>query len=576
MKRILPTDPPIPNTIDRDTKRALKERSIVSHEHVVFDLHDESWTRDGREDSPVSATLVGSIILSHDTDNRSDEAPDAHFEGSTRTEDGKRAKVKIKGNPVIWGSLSSVQLTILGTNEAPVLVMSASGRQTAKASEWLQGFLKRCRAALCDAHAKLAQARDEAKAKLDALKNGELNTETDGRQRAEVQKAFAYFDGKDLLTLASKAARAEMQAERDPVTSELLEEHFDVIFDGSKTSKLGKPLVGLTYSAAVWLSVKYGSDMPSDRHSLEKAKLANFQVPSLPSVEAESIRRLVRDYVLNGGLTEDRALSKVRQFARPLMAVGVPQPASAEYVQKLYRLDMLCDEAKQAIDGERDPRKMLTLFDRFTKRLFRAGTETITVGEREFVLTRNEMDEDEQRALMAPRKPAERAPRKPATPGPALVPTASNDVLVRLGAMRSPMSVGLSEQQRDQARAVWAWEAYRAGNPDALRDFPHLLNALSPTKAEEEGEDEETPLSMAIDAVDHWNGKSKIELPDFAARQPKDDDKIPAWHSRKAKHESTVKAAQALIDAARAEMPATVKPDMRPAWLHDKLTENEE
>ena len=48
---------------------------------------------------------------------------------------------------------------------------------------------------------------------------------------------------------------------------------------------------------------------------------------------------------------------------------------------------------------------------------------------------------------------------------------------------------------------------------------------------------------------------------------------IPAWHARKAKHEATVKAAQALIDAARAEMPATVKPDMRPAWLHDKLTE---
>jgi hypothetical protein len=565
MKRILPTDPPIPNTIDRDTKRALKERSIVSHEHVVFDLHDESWTRDGREDSPVSATLVGSLILSHDTDNRSDEAPDAYFEGSTRTEDGKRAKVKIKGNPVIWGSLSSVQLTILGTNEAPVLVMSAAGRQTAKASEWLQGFLRRCRSALCAAHAKLAQARDEAKAKLDALKNAEPE------KLAEAQKAFAYFDGKDLLSLAIKAARAEMQAERDPVTSELLEEHFNVIFDGSKTSKLGKPLVGLTYSAVVWLSVKYGSDMPGDRHSLEKAKLANFQVPSLPSVEAESIRRLVRDYVLNGGLTEDRALSKVRQFARPLMAVGVPQPASAEYVQKLYRLDMLCDEAKRAIDGERDPRKMLALFDRFTKRLFRAGTETITVGEREFVLTRNEMDEDEQRALMAPRKPAERAPRKPAaTPTPTPTPAASSAVLTRLGALRSPMATGLSEQQRDQARAVWAWEAYRAGNPDALRDFPHLAAALNGAPAEED--DSETPLSMAIDAVDHWNGKSKIELPDFAERQPKDDDKIPAWNSRKAKHEATVKAAQALIDTARAEMPATVKPDMRPAWLHDELT----
>ena len=36
MKRIPPTDPPIPNTIDRDAKRALKERSIVNHEHVVL------------------------------------------------------------------------------------------------------------------------------------------------------------------------------------------------------------------------------------------------------------------------------------------------------------------------------------------------------------------------------------------------------------------------------------------------------------------------------------------------------------------------------------------------------------
>lgn len=570
MKRILPTDPPIPNTIDREAKRALKERSIVSHEHVVFDLHDESWTRDGRDDSPVSATLVGSIILSHDTDNRSDEAPDSHFEGSTRDENGKRTKVKIKGNPVIWGSLSSVQLTVMGTNDAPVLVMSAAGRQTAKASEWTQNFLRRCRTALCAAHARLTAARDEAKANLDALTK--RRAEVEPERLAEAQKAYAYFAGKDMASLAILAARSEMRAERDPVTADLLDEHFAVIFEGSRTSKLGKPLVGLTYSAAVWLSVRYSADTPADRHSLEKSKLANFQVPSLPSVEANSIRRLVRDYVLRDGLTEDRALDKVRQYARPLMAVGVPQAASREYVEKLYHLDMLSDAAKAAIDGERDPRKMLALFDRLTKRLFRAGTETVMVGEREAVLTANAMDEAEQTALLTPRKPAERKPRsKPAavTPTPAAEPSA---VLARLGAMRSPMSVGLSEQQRDQARAVWAWEAYRAGNPDALRDFPHLLAALSPAKAEEE-EDEETPLSMAIDAVDHWNGRDKkIELPDFAEREPKDDAKIPAWNARKAKHEATVKAAQALIDAARAKMPATVKPDMRPAWLHDELT----
>ena len=59
-------------------------------------------------------------------------------------------------------------------------------------------------------------------------------------------------------------------------------------------------------------------------------------------------------------------------------------------------LDMLSDAAKAAIDGERDPRKMLALFDRLTKRLFRAGTETVMVGEREAVLTANAMDETEQ------------------------------------------------------------------------------------------------------------------------------------------------------------------------------------
>ena len=75
MKRILPTDPPIPNTIDRDAKRALKERSIVSHEHVVLTFTMRAGRATGERDSPVSATLVGSIILSHDTDNRSATSP---------------------------------------------------------------------------------------------------------------------------------------------------------------------------------------------------------------------------------------------------------------------------------------------------------------------------------------------------------------------------------------------------------------------------------------------------------------------------------------------------------------------
>ena len=86
--------------------------------------------------------------------------------------------------------------------------------------------------------------------------------------RAEAQKAFAYFDGKDIYTLAVKAARAEMQAERDPVTADLLDEHFDVVFR-RKTKQAREAHGRADASAAVWLSVKYGSDMPSDRHSGE-------------------------------------------------------------------------------------------------------------------------------------------------------------------------------------------------------------------------------------------------------------------------------------------------------------------
>ena len=76
---------------------------------------------------------------------------------------------------------------------------------------------------------------------------------------------------------------------------------------------------------------------------------------------------------------------------------------------------LLCDEAaKRAIDGERDPRKMLALFDRSRSVYFRGvGTETITVGEREFVLTKNEMDEGRATRLLAPRQPTERARASP-------------------------------------------------------------------------------------------------------------------------------------------------------------------
>ena len=100
-------------------------------------------------------------------------------------------------------------------------------------------------------------------------------------------------------------------------------------------------------------------------------------------------------------------------------------------------------------------------------------------------------------------------------------------------------TVGLSEQ-RDQARARFGPGRRPSRQPGRRCATKHLL-PLAAGKGEEEGT-EETPLSMAIDAVDHWNGRDKDRASHFAEREPKDDVKILAWNARKAKHEATVKS----------------------------------
>lgn len=201
MRKILSTD--IPNSIGRDAKKEAKSKSIVDPADVSFAVGPESWLRDGRENNPVSPVLVGSIILSHDTDNRSDEAKDAHFEGDKREEGGGRKKTKIQGNPVIWGSLSAVQITVMGTDEKPVLIVGAGGRQTAMASEWLTGFLRRCRAALSKAHERLSKESADAEKEVAALlpKIGTAKDAAKLQEKLEAaQKRLLYFDGKDLLS----------------------------------------------------------------------------------------------------------------------------------------------------------------------------------------------------------------------------------------------------------------------------------------------------------------------------------------------------------------------------------------
>jgi hypothetical protein len=558
MKRILSTD--IPNTIDGDKKKALRNVSVVQPEDAVFAVGPGSWLADGREDYAIAAHIVGSIILSHDTDNRSDDA-----EGASFVTTGNRERKTVKGNPVIWGSLSQTQLTIMGTNEAPVLVVSAAGRQTAKASEWLSDFLRRCRATIVAEHGRLAKEKEEAQANLESLqrKLDKAKDKADIAARMEEQrKVLAKYEGKDIEKMARKDAVAMLQMEHDPIAEEFTQEHWVIIFRQSR--KLGRPLVDLTYSAAVWLSVDYGSDLPSDRRSLEKSMLANLQVPSLPSTVAESARRLVRDYVLVGGDSEALALDKVRAYVRPLMAVGAHASVSAEYVKKMYHFSLLCPAAQRAVDNEKDPRKMLALFDKFTRSLYRDGKENIDVNGETRSLSRNDMSADEQVALMNPPKRAARAPR--AKPVPASSLAIDEQIVQRLTAVRSPMS-RYTEQQRTEAAAIVAWEAYRAGNKDALKGYPHLSEAIAPPAEENDAR------TVALDIVDHWDGKKNLldEVPDFCEKKPKSEDKLVEWEARRQAHVASMEAVRKLLDAAVAAIPAGTKTAQRPVLAREWL-----
>lgn len=590
VKKILSTE--IPNAIDGEHKKSLRDRSVVNPEDVAFAVGPESWLADGREDYPVAPHIVGSILLAHDWDNkRTDDAKDAYFEVAGSRVEGttKRQSARIEGNPVIWGSLSQTQLTIMGTNENPVLVISAAGRQTAKASEWLTAFLRRCRGALVAAHATLAKEKEEAQANLESLAKS-LAKAKDGdkadivARQEEQRKCLSKFEGKDIAKMAVVDAVANLQKEHDPVADELTQEHWIVIFRQSR--KLGRPLVGLTYSAAVWLSVDYGSDLPTDRRSLEKSMLANLQVPSLPSTVADSVRRLIRDYVVNLGDSEDVALDKVRAYVRPLMAVGAQTAASESYVRKMYRMSMLCADAQRAIDEEKEPRKMLALFEKYTRILFAEDKEDVViVGGDLRSLTKNALSEKEQTKLMnSPRREAvnSRKPKASAATAPGIQP----EVMARLGAMRSPMYREISDAQREAVRAVFAWEAHRAGDKDALKDYPQLAAALAETVADEKKGEENKPLALALDAADHWDGKSKTlveDLPEFCEKQPKEkstppaeyDAKLKAWDARRKAHEADVAAAKKLLASALGAIPPATKPDQRPVVVREWLEKNQ-
>lgn len=451
-------------------KKALMQRSIVNPAELVNATGDESWTIDGREELPVSPRLVISILRSHATNNATDGAEDASFANSKGE--------AVKGNPIIFGNLSTKNVTIMGTDDEPLLVMSASGRQMSKSAEWVTSFLR---------HARHVMQR----AKGDVTKAQGLIMSASGDETTE--HVIASFAETDWL----------------------------LIFKGG--SAIGKPLVTVDYSAQCWLKVGYGQGKPTTRRALEDSKRDNIRVPSTFTGEALSLQKLVRSYIFDDGFSEEGALRHARSLVANPIAVGANADPSEAYVEQLYRFGYLCDEARAVVDSELDPIKALSLLAKLTKKLFRAGKHIVERADgSKASWTINKLSEEEQIALLQPKAakskepktPSSATPKKPRskTPKPVIgIPTERyGEAARRLSLLAQEFKADDEEaktQQREIA-AVAAFIAYQVQGAKAIKDRPWLANALA---ALEEDGDKFLELQDLLEA---WDGKEPLELRD--------------------------------------------------------------
>lgn len=458
-------------------KKKLMQRSIVNPAELVTATGDDSWTIDGREDLDVSSRLVISLIRAHSSNNQTDEAADASFSNS----EGKT----VIGNPIIFGTLSTKNVTIMGNDEAPLLVMSASGRQTSKAAEWLTAFLGRCR--------KILQ-----------------------RVNGDTTKAQGLIMAED----ADKATSA--------VIASLAETDWLLIFKGG--SKIGKPLASTNYSAVCWLKVGYGQGKPTTRRALEDSKRDNLRVPSSFTGEAMSTQKLVHSYILDDGFSEEGALRHVRSLVANPIAVGANADPSEEYVQQIYRFASLCDEARAIVDTETDPIKALTLLGKTVKKCFVAMKATHTRADgSEAVWTVNRLTEADQLAILNPPK---KEPKPKAEPKKKAVAEAADSRFIsikrypeaarRLSVIAKGMSeeskgVGaLSDEKRAQQReieAIAAFVRYQTQGAKALKARPWLAEAVARIECDED------PYLELQDLVESWDGDSGLFL-----REPECDE----------------------------------------------------
>lgn len=488
----------IKDEVSGKRKKELAQTSVVDPNGLVLARGEGSWTEDGREDLAVSPVVVVSLLRAHSSNNKTDENPNSQF---TNT-DGKT----VQGNPIIFGHLATKNVTIMGTDDAPLLVVSASGRQTMKGSIFLTEFLAAARHFL-------------TKAKGDA-------TKAQGKLMADLPEFFEE-------TKAERIARTGITFTGDDaeaVVKFMTEADWLLLFQAG--SKIGKPLVSTQYSAVCWMKVTHTGEKPTSRRALENAKRDNLRVSSPFHVEAASVAKLVRSYVIDDGHTEESALRHVRSLVTSPLAVGGSTVPDEAYVEQLYHYAYLCDEAYTAVEAEADPVKKLLLFRKLSKRLFRVAKEEVKRGDDSIAkLTVNKLTHDEQIALLNPaKKEKQPKPDKPATEGEESEDEAPSNSAVfdtsflsvrqfpeaskRLTAIaRSVPAAGLDlEVQRERMvrtyamGAVGATLAFLSGNDKALADYPEIESALRSASTGAEAAKE------LLASIESWDGKGELPL----------------------------------------------------------------
>lgn len=499
----------IPNTITREAKKTLANVTVADPATLVFALDGEdgtaSWTQDERENLSVYPDLVCSLLLKHhNTANK-----------CTTEEKGfwyRSDKGDIDGNLLVWGSLSRVNVTIMGTVEEPMLVVSDTGRQQCKAAEWLTGFLAVCREAL------KAHKGDTFKAQHQVLGDHA----------------------------------------NDPIVRSFAPVHWAVIFQGG--SSTGRPLVSWNdkagkYSAVFWVSLTAGGGAPSERATLERAKLARIQVPSTVSGEALTLRKLVLSYLREAANTttphtEETALRHAGSFVSQPMTVGASNRELKEaWTQSLYKFSLVCAAVREKVDAEADPRKMLALFDRAVKKCVKIVPQNEAVGDEfNFTYSGNALTEEQQLTAFLPKpKKAKETKKVPVTTPEGTMDIASTvnsatgdavivwdnlapssvspsrkvairvqlDTVRRLSqAARSPMSP-LGSEDKAAAAAIVKYLAWEAGDSTAL---PESLRKLLTIE-----EDEDDSFADLKDFIEHWDGKAPLTHDNEAVQSKLDE-----------------------------------------------------